>query len=79
LDSGTLSSLDDFLNGRELTLLIQVNRTVGYPGVFFIWAYKVQYIGHTIGDKAGLVALTLPFKVNTHTTSTLPRYAIGIG
>lgn len=79
LGGDTLASLDDFLAGRELTLLIQVNRTPGYPGVFFIWAYRVQYTGAELGDKSGLISVSLPFKVNTHVDSaTLPRYAIGI-
>jgi len=79
VDSNTIEALEDFLSGKEITILVQANKAPGFPGVFAIWAYKCRYTGPTIGDDAGQITLSLPFQVIRHATSALPRWALGIG
>jgi hypothetical protein len=78
-DASTRKSLDDFLAGKEVELLIQVGSNPGFPGIWALWCYKIRYTGTTIGDDAGQIVLSLPFQVVTDPTSTLPRWAMCVG
>lgn len=73
-------ALDDFLAGKEITMLAQFGAAPGFPGVFIFYAYKIRYTGAAIGDDAGQVTLSLPFQVIEDPTAAagIPRYAIGI-
>ena len=77
-DASTRKSIDDFLAGKEIGLMIQAGSTPGYPGVKGIYCHRIRYTGKSIGDDAGQMTLTLPFQVATDTTSTLPRWAVGV-
>jgi hypothetical protein len=79
-DAITRKSIDDFLAGKEIELLIQVGSNPGFPGMFALWAEKIRYTGgNNPGDDAGQMILTLPFQVVTDPTSALPRWAMCVG
>ena len=77
-DSTERKAIEDFLNGKEVEMILQFGNAPGDSGVFVLWCNRIRYTGATIGDDAGLVTLSLPFEVVNNLSSSLPRYAFGI-
>lgn len=79
MDSDSKGAIQDFLKGAPKTLLIQAGKSTGDPGVWAFWAYEIEYTGAEVGDDAGAITVSLPFRVTNDTTSSLSRWMIGIG
>lgn len=71
--------VQNFIQGKPLTLLIQVNTVPGEPGVWAFWSYEIEYTGNEDADDAGQRTGKLPFSVTEDDTfTTVDRWVMGI-
>lgn len=78
LDSDAKLIAVKHMEGKPMRLLIQCGTTPGDPGVWAFWAYETELTSVETGDDNGAITATVQGRVTLDTTTTLPRWRIGM-